>query len=254
MYRGLRIAVVIPAFNESRLLPATLAALPRFVDHVLVIDDASTDRTAAVARRRGRYALEVIRHPANQGVGGAIVTGYRRALSLGVDAAVVVGADAQMDPAEMPTLLDALVDEGADYAKGDRLGHPELWRRMPWVRLLGNVALTLMTRLSTGYWHISDAQCGYTAIARAALSRLPLGELYPRYGFPNDLLAKLAEQGAVVVDRPVTPIYGDEVSKLRIHRVAGRIAWLIVRSGGRRLWRQILRGRSAVEDRALAES
>lgn len=238
MYRGLRVAVVVPAFNESRLLPVTLAGLPRFVDHVLVIDDASTDRTAMVARRKGPWALEVIRHPANQGVGGAIVTGYRRAASLGVDAAVVVGADAQMDPGEMHRLLDALVDEGADYAKGDRLGHSELWTRMPWVRLLGNRALTCLTRISSGYWHIRDSQCGYTAITRQAITRLPLGDLYPRYGFPNDLLAKLGELGARVADCPVTPIYGDEISRLRIPRVAGPIFWLILRSGGRRIWRR----------------
>lgn len=237
MYRGLRVAVVIPAFNESRLLPVTLAGLPRFVDHVLVVDDASTDRTAVVARRQGPWALEVIRHAANQGVGGAIVTGYRRAASLGVDAAVVVGADAQMDPAEMSRLLDALVDAGADYAKGDRLGHRELWRRMPWIRLLGNLALTGLTRLSSGYWHIRDSQCGYSAISASALSRLPLGDLYPRYGFPNDLLAKLGEIGATVRDCPVTPIYGDEVSRLRIPRVMVPIFVLILRSGARRVWR-----------------
>lgn len=234
-------AVVIPAFNESRLLPVTLSGLPRFVDHVLVVDDASTDRTAVAARRRGPWALEVIRHAENLGVGGAIVTGYRRALHLGVDAAVVVGADAQMDPAEMCRLLDPLADDAADYAKGDRLGHSELWRRMPWVRLLGNLALTQLTRLSSGYWHIRDSQCGYTAISREALLRLPLNELYPRYGFPNDLLAKLGEMGARVVDRPVTPIYGDEISRLRIPRVMGPILMLLLRAGARRWWRRLTR-------------
>ncbi len=244
MYFGLRVAVVIPAFNEARLLPTTLAGLPRFVDHVLVVDDASTDHTAVTARRHGAYALEVIRHASNQGVGGAIVTGYRRALTLGADVAVVVGADAQMDPAEMAGLLEA-VRQGADYAKGDRLGHPELWRRMPWVRLFGNLALTGLTRLSSGYWHIRDAQCGYTAISREALRRLPLDALYPRYGFPNDLLAKLAEVGATVVDCPVTPIYGDETSGIRIPRVVGPIFLLLLRAGVRRVWRQLLRRRGA---------
>jgi glycosyltransferase involved in cell wall biosynthesis len=254
MYRGLRVAVVIPAFNESKLLPQTLAGLPRYVDHVLVVDDASTDRTAVVARRRGPWALEVIRHAANLGVGGAIVTGYRRALRLGVDAAVVVGADAQMDPHEMHRLLDALVDDGADYAKGDRLGHAELWRRMPWIRLFGNLALTLMTRLASGYGHIRDSQCGYTAIGRRALLRLPLGDLYPRYGFPNDLLAKLGEIDAHVVDRPVTPIYGEEVSRLRIPRVMGPIFLLIVRSGARRWWRAALRATPTRAGEAAAGS
>ncbi len=244
MYRGLSVAVVIPAHNEERLLPVTLGGLLGFVDHILVVDDASTDTTARVAARWGRTRLpgaarlEVIRHRENQGVGGAIVTGYRRALALGVDAVVVVGADAQMDPAEMCHLLDPLVEGHADYVKGDRLGHPEVWRRMPKVRLLGNLALSWMTRFSSGYRGLRDSQCGYTALSQAALARLPLGDLYPRYGFPNDLLAKLGEVGARVIDRPVTPIYGDERSGLRILRVAGPIFWLLIRSGVRRLARK----------------
>lgn len=250
MYAGLRVAVVIPAFNEARLLPVTLGGLPDYVDHVVVVDDASTDGTVGAAQTApppgAPWLLEVVRHAANQGVGGAIVTGYRHALRLAADVTVVVGADAQMAPAEMVRLLDA-VRAGADYAKGDRLGHPEVLRRMPFVRFAGNWALTWLTRMSSGYWHIRDAQCGYTALSRRALAALPLDDLYRRYGFPNDLLAKLAEQGARVVDCPVTPIYGDETSGLRIPRVMGPIFLLVVRSGLRRLWRQWLRRRGALE-------
>ena len=235
MYSGLRVAVVIPAHNESRLLPVTLAGLPPFVDHVLVVDDASTDQTFSAARQLGPWHLEVIRHPFNQGVGGAIVTGYRRALVLGVDAVVVVGADAQMCPDEMSLLLDPIVRGDADYVKGDRLGHPELWRRMPWFRIFGNWALTALTRLSSGCWHLRDSQCGYTALSAGALGRLPLDALYRRYGFPNDMLAWLAGDGARVVDRPVTPIYGDEQSGIRIARVVLPILWLLLRSGTRRM-------------------
>lgn len=247
MYRGLTVAVVIPAHNEEALLPVTLDGLPGFVDHAIVVDDASTDATAHVA---AHPRLELIRHPINQGVGGAIVSGYRRALALGADVAVVVGADAQMDPAEMSSLIDPVVDDAADYVKGDRLGHPEVVARMPAVRLFGNRVLTLLTRLSSGY-PVRDSQCGYTALARATLTRLPLDDLYPRYGFPNDLLAKLAEVGARVVDRPVTPIYGEEQSGIRITRVVGPILWLLLRSGVRRVRRQ--RRRLALEaERAAA--
>lgn len=235
MYRGLRVAVVIPAHDEARLLPVTLAGLPDFVDHVIVVDDASTDGTAAVARRAGPWQLDVVRHARNQGVGGAIVTGYRRALALAVDAVVVVGADAQMDPAEMPALIDPLADGEADYVKGDRLGHPEVRARMPRLRFIGNHVLTRLTRLATGYRHIRDSQCGYTALAAPTLEALPLDRLYPRYGFPNDLLARLGEQRARVVDRPVSPIYGDERSGLRIPRVIGPILWLLARAAARRL-------------------
>lgn len=233
MYRGLRVAVVVPAHNEARLLPVTLAGLPPFVDHVVVVDDASTDGTAQVAADRA--CVEVLRHPQNRGVGGAIVSGYRRALALGADAVVVVGADAQMDPGEMPALLDPLVVGEADYVKGDRLGHPEVRRRMPWVRYLGNHALTVLTRWSSGYGHVRDSQCGYTAITARALARLPLDQLYPRYGFPNDLLAWLGLVGARVVDRPVTPIYGDERSGIRVWRVVLPISLLLLRAGLRRV-------------------
>ncbi len=238
MYRGMRVAVVIPAHNEARLLPVTLAGLPVFVDHVVVVDDGSTDATSHVARRRGRWSFEVIRHPVNRGVGGAIVTGYRRALAVGADAAVVVGADAQMAPDEMASLLDPLAERAAEYVKGDRLGHPAVLRRMPFVRWFGNHALTILTRWATGYRHIRDSQCGYTAISREALARLPFDAIYPRYGFPNDLLARLAEIEARVLDRPVTPIYGDEQSGLRVLRVAGPIFWLLVRAAARRAARR----------------
>ena len=234
MYRGLRVAVVIPAHNEEALLPVTLAGLPAFVDAAIVVDDASTDTTAQIA---SHPHLELVRHPVNQGVGGAIVTGYRRALALGVDVAVVVGADAQMDPAEMSSLIDPVVDGVADYVKGDRLGHPEVRARMPAVRLFGNRVLSRLTRFSSGYG-VRDSQCGYTALNATTLARLPLGDLYPRYGFPNDLLAKLAEVNARVIDRPVTPIYGDEQSGIRVTRVVGPILWLLLRSGVRRVRRQ----------------
>ena len=241
MYRGQRVAVVIPAHNESRLLPVTLAGLPTFVDRVIVVDDGSTDATSQAARRLGRWSLDVIRHPYNRGVGGAIVTGYRRALVSDADVVVVVGADAQMCPSEMSRLLDPVADGDADYVKGDRLGHRDLWHRMPWLRIAGNWGLTWLTRLSSGYWPLRDSQCGYTAIAHTVLARLPLEALYRRYGFPNDVLAKLAELEARVVDRPVTPIYGDEASGIRIVRVIGPIAWLLLRSGLRRVWRRRVR-------------
>ncbi len=233
MYRGMRVAVVIPAHDEATLLPTTLAGLPDFVDGVYVVDDASTDGTGALARRAGAHVLH---HRDNQGVGAAIVTGYRAALAGGFDVAVVVGADAQMDPVEMPRLLDPIADDIADYVKGDRLGHPEVRRRMPRVRYLGNHVLSRLTSVAIGH-RVRDAQCGYTAIRRSTLARVPLDRLYPRYGFPNDLLARLAEVDARIVDRPVSPIYGRERSGLRIPRVIAPISWLLVRALARRLLR-----------------
>lgn len=241
MYRGMRVAVIIPAHDEATLLPTTLAGLPGYVDAAIVVDDASRDRTGALARAAG---ARVITHRRNRGVGGAIVSGYRAALADGFDVAVVVGADAQMDPAEMHRLLDPVVDDVADYVKGDRLGHPEVRGRMPRMRFLGNHALSRLTSLVIGQ-RVRDSQCGYTAIRRDTLARLPLDRLYPRYGFPNDLLARLAEIDARIVDRPVSPIYGQERSGLRIPRVVIPISWLLVRALGRRLLRAAGIGRTA---------
>ena len=238
MYGELRVAVVIPAHEEAELLPVTVAGLPDWVDGVIVVDDASRDATAHVASELETSRLELIVHHENQGVGGAIVTGYRRALCMGFDAVVVVGADNQMDPTEMPALLEPLVEGSADYVKGNRLGHPEVYRRMPWVRLIGNIVLTAMTRLATGYGHLRDAQCGYTAINRQTLEKLSLESLYPRYGFPNDLLAKLADIHARVVDRPVSPIYGQEQSGLRIRKVVFPILGILFRARRQRTLRQ----------------
>lgn len=231
MYRGLSTAVVIPAFNEELAIAAAVKDVPRFVDHVIVVDDASRDATArrAAAQRCGR--TEIIRHAANRGVGGAIVSGYRRALALGVDATAVMAGDGQMDPADLPALLDPIAEGRADYVKGNRFRHPDVWRAMPAARIAGNLALSLVTRITSGYRDLFDSQCGYTAVARAPLERLDLDRVFPRYGYPNDLLARLHAVGARVEDVPVRPVYGPRwKSGIRIHTVVYPIAFVLLRS------------------------
>jgi glycosyltransferase involved in cell wall biosynthesis len=241
MYRGLAIAVVIPAFNERRAIADTVATVPAFVDRVIVVDDASTDDTAAraeaAARRRADPAgVEVFRHPQNRGVGGAIATGYRRALALGADAAVVMAGDGQMDPDDLPALLDPIAAGTADYVKGNRFLHPAIWTTMPAARIVGNVLLSAATRVTSGYRHVFDSQCGYTAIRRAALERIELGELFPRYGYPNDLLSRLSIAEMRVVDVPVRPIYGEHwKSGIHLGTALHPIPWVLLRSWGTRL-------------------
>lgn len=212
------IAVVIPAYNEERLLPRTLARVPTFVDRVVVVDDASADATATVVA--GDPRVVVCRHPSNRGVGASIVTGYRYCMDHRLDIAVVMGADDQMHPDDMPSLLLPILRGEADYVCGDRLAWPGGWREFPTVRLAGVVMLAALTRQSTGLPHIRDAQCGYTAISREALACLALDRLYPRYGFPNDMLSKAAAASVRVATRPVRPIYADETSSMRVGRVA----------------------------------
>jgi glycosyltransferase involved in cell wall biosynthesis len=239
MFRGHLIAVVIPAFNEADKIAGTIRSVPGFVDHVIVVDDGSGDATAAVAQRAARRAsrrgggreVEVIVHAQNRGVGAAIATGYARALALGAQATAVMAGDGQMDPADLPRLLAPIVDGAADYAKGNRFAWPGGWRQMPAVRLAGSVALSWLTRAASGYWRLFDSQCGYTAASRRALAAIGPDRMFARYGYPNDLLARLGAAGARVVDVPVRPVYGPAWrSGLRPSRVVWPLAWLLVRA------------------------
>ncbi|MBX3160240.1 MAG: glycosyltransferase family 2 protein [Deltaproteobacteria bacterium] len=242
MYRQYRVAVVIPAYNERRAIAETVSTVPDFADHVLVIDDASTDDTAAVAQAAALRSLqpdrtEVIVHPANRGVGGAIATGYRRACEIGADIAVVMAGDGQMDPDDLPALLDPIAAGHADYVKGNRFLHPAIWTAMPPSRIVGNALLSAATRVTSGYHHVFDSQCGYTAIRREAIARIPLDELFPRYGYPNDLLARLRTAGMRVVDVPVRPVYGEHwKSGISLGTAIHPIPWVLLRSWATRVW------------------
>jgi glycosyltransferase involved in cell wall biosynthesis len=231
MFGGKRVAVVVPAYNEARLIERAVSRVPEFVDHVLVVDDASSDGTlAALNGSSRRPGLECIRHESNKGVGGAIVTGYRRALAIGADVVAVMAGDAQMDPTDLPGLLEPVLRGRADYAKGDRLSWPGVARLMPLFRFVGNHVLSLLTRLTSGYRAVRDSQCGYTAISRAALLRLDLKQLYCRYGFPNDMLAHLHTAGARLAQVPVRPIYGEEVSGISWFTALVRVPLVLLRS------------------------
>src|SRR5262249_26960691 len=153
---------------------------------VIVVDDASQDDTGDRARAAGD--CELIRHAVNRGVGGAIATGYRRVLELACDVAVVMAGDGQMDPGDLPGLPDPIANGSADYVKGNRFLHPAVWTEMPPARIVGNVLLSAATRVTSGYHHVFDSQCGYTAIHRDALARIDLDTMWERYGYPNDLL------------------------------------------------------------------
>lgn len=235
MYRELSVAVIVPAYNEERAIARTLAQVPAFVDHIILVDDASADRTAEAASACGR-SFETVRHATNRGVGAAIVTGYRRAAALGLDLAVVMAGDGQMDPADLPGLLDPLVEGRADYSKGNRFRHPEIWRAMPVTRIAGNIMLSLATRLTSGYRHVFDSQCGYTAITRQALERLDLDRVFTRYGYPNDVLARLHAAGMRVLDVPVRPIYGPEwKSGIKLRTVIYPVGFVLLRSWAARV-------------------
>jgi glycosyltransferase involved in cell wall biosynthesis len=239
MFRELRVAVVVPAYNEARKIASTVASIPDYVDDVFVVDDASTDTTAVEAANARVTPVHVVLHRQNRGVGGAIVTGYRRALAAGADVAVVMAGDGQMDPDDLPALLAPIASGEADYVKGNRFKHPEIWSAMPKTRIVGNALLSAATRLTSGYRHVFDSQCGYTAIHRRALESIDLDVLWSRYGYPNDLLAALYVAGARVVDVPVRPIYGEHwKSGINLGTVLHPLPWVLLRSWGTRLTAQ----------------
>jgi dolichol-phosphate mannosyltransferase len=210
---ALRVAVVIPAYCEETLIGRTIGGIPRFVDAIYVIDDGSPDGTSQSANAVHDARVRVIRHEKNRGVGAAIVTGYRAALAEQADAVVVMAGDAQMDPADLPALLAPLEAGQADYVKGNRFRSRDR-RRMPWPRRVAGKVLSWITRLASGL-EVDDCQCGYTAISRHALCTLPLGELWPGFGYPNDLLLLAAQHGLRVGEVTVKPVYADERSGVR---------------------------------------
>jgi glycosyltransferase involved in cell wall biosynthesis len=231
MLEGKRVAVVVPAYDEEHLVAETLQGIPDFVDRVYVVDDASRDGTGEAAARVGDARVEVLRHERNRGVGAAIVSGYRRALEEGVDVTCVMAADNQMDPAELHALVEPVARGEAEYAKANRLFSGEAWTVIPRSRYLGNAILSLLTKIASGYWHVADSQAGYTALSLDALRRLDLERLYPRYGFPNDMLVHLNVQNARVRDVPSRPIYDvGERSGIRLRTVVPRISWLLFKA------------------------
>jgi glycosyltransferase involved in cell wall biosynthesis len=233
MWMRSRVVVVVPAWNEAPRIGRVIRGMPSWVDAVVVVDDASSDATVEAAHVEGDARVEVIRHARNRGVGAAIVTGYERAAELARaprDVFVVMAGDGQMDPHDLPSLVAPVALDEADYVKGNRFRSPGLLHTMPTGRLLGGLAFSWFTSFAIGLC-VTDSQCGYTAIAREACGELDLRALWPRYGYPNDLLSHLALRGLRVAEAPVRPVYADEVSRLKprhVPVVAGIVAraWL----------------------------
>ena len=239
MLEGKKIGVVVPALNEERLIGRVLETMPSFVDRIIVVDDCSEDHTVPVVQsfQERDHRLLLIRHDHNQGVGKAIASGYQRAREEGVDVVAVMAGDAQMDPDDFLKVVTPVVRGEVDYVKGNRLFRGESWRTIPHHRYLGNAVLSLMTKIASGYWHIGDSQCGYTALSRPALEVLPLAEIYPRYGVPNDLLIKLNMENLRVRDISVRPVYHQGgKSGIRLSRVIPRITLLLAKGFVRRLF------------------
>jgi glycosyltransferase involved in cell wall biosynthesis len=230
MIEGKTICVVMPAYNEELLLEPTLAGIPEFVDRIYVVDDASRDGTVGRAHSAAANdaRIVVMVHEHNAGVGAAVITGYKRAIEDRMEIVCVMNADNQMDPDELITLATPVARGELDYAKANRLFTGQAWELIPHYRYLGNAALSLLTKIASGYWHVADAQAGYTVIGLETLELLDLDGIYPRYGYPNDMLVHLNVWNARVRDIPSRPIYGvGEQSGIRLRKVVPTISWLL---------------------------
>ena len=232
MYRNKKICVVVPAFNEEKQIGMVVSNLPDWVDHIVIVNDASTDKTGWVVRQLQEVEARIvlIEHEINAGCGGALASGYLWARDNHCDIAVRMDGDGQMDPEELTHLLDPVVEDRTDYAKGNRLFTGEAFKRIPKVRYFGNAFLSLLTKIASGYWHVADFQSGYTAINKRALNMIDWDRMYKRYGQPNDLLVRLNVYNFRVTDIPVEPVYNvGEQSGMKIHKVIFTLSWLLVK-------------------------
>ena len=233
MYKDKTICVVVPAYNEEKLISRVIETMPDYVDKIVVVDDCSTDQTLEIVEKfasRSNSRVILIRHDENQGVGGAIVTGYKWARDNNIDATAVMAGDAQMDPDDLLNLLDPVVTGEIDYAKGNRVFTGNAWNIIPKIRYLGNSYLSLLTKIASGYWHVADSQTGYTVINLRALGMLDLDGIYKRYGMPNDMLVKLNIYNFKVRDIPVKPVYNiGETSLIKVRKVTITLSWLLLK-------------------------
>jgi glycosyltransferase involved in cell wall biosynthesis len=229
---GHRLAVLIPAYNEERQIRGVLERLPAFVDDIVVVNDASTDGTAAAVRAHaeGDARVRLIDLAENRGVGGALAEAYCWARDAGVDIAVTVDGDGQMDPDDIAALVAPIVEGYADYTKGNRLTEPDSWRLIPKVRLFGNSVLSLLTKVVSGYCAVADSQSGFTAASRHALDHIDWRRVDPRYGRPNDVLVHANLADCRVADVPTRAIYGvGEQSSMKVLKVTFAISALLFR-------------------------
>jgi glycosyltransferase involved in cell wall biosynthesis len=219
-------AVVIPSYKVTNHILEVLAGIGPEVEKIYVIDDACPENSGEFVTKHNKdKRVQVIRHEVNLGVGGAVVTGYKAALKDQMDVVVKVDGDGQMNPALISSIARPVLEGNADYAKGNRFDSLENLFAMPKIRIFGNAVLSLWSKLSSGYWSVTDPTNGYTAIHRKALEAISLDKLRKSYFFESDLLFRLSIVNAVVMDVPMVSVYGEEKSHLRIRKVLFEFPW-----------------------------
>jgi len=243
MYKGKKIAVVVPAYNEQLLISETLEGIPAFVDFIFVINDASEDNTLQQieSRKKKDNRVTIIDHDINKGLGQSLIDGYLASRNSDAEITAVMAGDNQMHPDDLPLLLDKIIEEDFDYVKGNRLLHHDI-NKMPRYRLIGNSILTILTKFATGYYALMDPQCGYTAIRNEALHYIPIQNMTRGYGYNADILCMMNIHAFKVTDCQVRPVYDREQSKIKLWKYIPKVSWLLIRLFFRRLWgRYIIR-------------
>jgi len=233
-YENSRIKPFLPErnrYNEAEMVMAEMAEKEK----------AYFTRSEIVNEHPEKDRIILINHIDNGGVGAAIATGYKWCKDMNIGCTAVMAGDGQMDPSELEAICMPVIDEGVDYVKGNRLIHPSARMVIPRHRFFGNSVLSILTKIASGYWRVSDTQTGYTAISLAALKSIDLYKIYPRYGMPNDMLVKLNIASCSLREIPIKPVYRvGEQSKMKIRKVIPKISWLLLRSFFKRLWQKYL--------------
>lgn len=241
MYRDHRISLVIPAYNEERLIRPTLENVPPLIDKVFVNDDCSTDSTTDVVREMAAKdnRIELLAQTVNQGVGQGIINGYLQSAKEKFDIAVVIGGDHQMDLAEVERFLDPIIDGEVDYTKGNRFfGGMGAFDRMPKTRLIPNMIISAMTKIASGYYKVVDVVDGYTAISRRAIESIDWSKAWKGYGYPMEFLIQLNMRGFKIMDVPRTAIYleGERQSQIKGVKYALKVGPMLHRKFFWRIW------------------
>ena len=233
MYNGHKVGVVVLAYNVAELIGDTIRGLPDFIDKIYVIDDGNVDKTPEIVKSLNHNSVKLIRHETNRGPGAALNTGYRAALEDKTDIIIKVDGDGQMPLDQMENIIIPIIEGKAGYTKGDRISNRHNRQGMPRFRLVGNLLLTWLTRIASGYWHLSDSQNGFTAVSGAVLQKMDL-KLYPYYGYLNDILIQLNIHSVRVLDIPMPAKYGKEKSSIRLRAYVPKLSFFLLR---RFLWR-----------------
>jgi len=238
MFEGTQVVIVIPCYRVGEHIEQVIEFLPHWVDNIVAVNDCCPEGTGEALARIQDPRLKIITLKENKGVGGAMLAGYAEALDLGGNIIIKMDGDGQMDPAYLEDLIAPVAFLGYGYAKGNRFLHDKQLQRMPSVRLWGNIVLTFLTKIASGYWNVFDPQNGYTVISRWALESINLEELDRRYFFENQMLVLLNTRMVPVADVPIPARYGNETSSLRIGIVLKSFPGLLVKGFLTRLWRR----------------